>query len=483
MFITTITIMLDLNQKQLFQENIISVCFQSIDNYFIIKNSGMLSDYFSNDFLRATWEHIEKNSLSNGITPEIISSSLYSDTENKEKSKQYFLSIKDRNIDMADVIFAINKLKEDFTLSKLSQLVSSTMTEINEEKTSNEIIGSLMDKIFSLNSTDSEIIEYDSKTAAAATRKDLNNRINGIIDDGVPSGIQSLDEQIKCFYYSLFSIIIGRPGHGKTTLMINCFLNNAKAGYKPVFFSLEMPVIHLIIKILSIMTQVKTNKIMDPQYLTADEKNRIKNALIALEQLEFYIIDAVSMNVTECEMYLNKYIKKGCKIAYLDYIQLLKLPNNKTPNDAAEFREISKLTREILRRINRIGNMSLVVGAQAGRTVESRNIEERIPTQRDLEWTSSLEQDASLIIGIMNREKYEGEDCEYKNQLFVGFPKHRYENAKKINLAFLSEIQFITDLAQNQEFIDFIDKCEKEINEEKNKKAEQENNSSEPENQ
>ena len=115
--------------------------------------------------------------------------------------------------------------------------------------------------------------------------------------------------------------------------------------------------------------------------------------------------------------------------------------------------------------------MALVVGAQAGRTVESRSIEERIPTQRDLEWTSALEQDAALIIGIMNREKYEGEDCEYKNQLFLGFPKHRYENAKKINLAFLSEIQFITDLATNQEFIDFMNKCERNIEKEKKDKT------------
>ena len=112
--------------------------------------------------------------------------------------------------------------------------------------------------------------------------------------------------------------------------------------------------------------------------------------------------------------------------------------------------------------------MALVVGAQAGRSVESRNIEDRIPTQRDLEWTSALEQDASTIIGIMNREKYEGENCEYKNQLFIGFPKHRYDNAKKINLAFVADIQFITDLCEDQEFIDRINAWDKEIEQKNN---------------
>lgn len=458
---------MDLQEKLLIEENIVGFCLKSVDNYFLIKNSGLLGEFFSNDFLKNSWFKIEENALTSGITPMILADSLYDNNADKEKAILYYENLKNRTLEQSDIFYLINKLKEDYTLSKLSSLVQTTMSDIQSKKQSDDIISSLMDKIFSLNNSGSEIVEYDSKTAVSATRKDLTNRINGNIEDGVPSGIETLDEQIKCFYYSLFSIIIGRPGHGKTTLMINCFLNNAKAGYKPVFFSLEMPVIHLIVKMLSIITQVKTNKIMDPQYLNAEEKAKIKNALIYLESLDFYVVDAVSMNVTECEMYLNKYIKNGCKIAYLDYIQLLKLPNNKTPNDAAEFREISKLTREILRRINRMGNMALVVGAQAGRSVESRNIEDRIPTQRDLEWTSALEQDAALIIGIMNREKYEGEDCEFKNQLFLGFPKHRYENAKKIKLAFLSEIQFITNLAENQDFIDFINKCEQETQKDK----------------
>lgn len=463
--------MLNKKDADLFEELIITSCFEDSDNYYYIKNIGIDINYFRNNFFKTTWGKIEENALTNGITPQIINNSFPDDSE-KENRLKYFESLCNSSTKKDDIAFAVNKLKEDYTIFKLSEIVNSTMTDINKNKTSDDIISSLMDKIFSINNINSEILEYNAKTAAEVTRKDLNDRISGNIDDGVPSGIQTLDEQIKCFYYSLFSIIIGRPGHGKTTLMINCFLNNAKQGYRPVFFSLEMPVIHLIIKMLSIMTQIKTNKIMDPQYLNAEEKVKIKDALIALENLDFYIVDAVSMNVTECEMYLNKYVKKGCKIAYLDYIQLLKLPNNKTPNDAAEFREISKLTREILRRINRIGNMALVVGAQAGRSVESRNIEERIPTQRDLEWTSALEQDAALIIGIMNREKYEGEDCEYKNQLFLGFPKHRYENAKKINLAFLSEIQFITDLATNQEFIDFMNKCERNVEKERQEKRE-----------
>ena len=92
-----------------------------------------------------------------------------------------------------------------------------------------------MAQIFDIEPIEKSILEFNAKEATDATRKELTQRYNGEIEDGVPSGIQSLDREIRCFYYSLYSIIIGRPGHGKTTLMINCFLNNLKAGYKPVF--------------------------------------------------------------------------------------------------------------------------------------------------------------------------------------------------------------------------------------------------------
>lgn len=447
------------------EENIIASILKDEENYYKLKNEGITSDCFNNSFYKKVWEITEKNINTNGISINIIQSCFNDNpsSENYQKRENYLQQLYNKNITKDDFEFSYTKLKENHLSSQLIKLIEETNLEINNQEDVNSVLNNLIEKLFSLNTSDNEIIEYDSLSSVSTTKKELNDRTLGIVDDGIPSGIATLDNQIKCFYYSLFTIIIGRPGHGKTTLMINCFLNNILADYKPLFISLEMPVVHLVIKMLSIMTKVKTNKIMSPKLLNAEEKIKIKEALIELSKHEFYIIDAVSMNTSQCARYLTKYTKMGCKIAYLDYIQLLKLSNNKIPVEAGEFRQISKDVREILRKVNRLGKMSLVVGAQAGRSVESRNIEDRIPTQRDLEWTSALEQDASTIIGIMNREKYEGEECEYKNQLFVGFPKHRYDNAQKIRLAFVADIQFITDLCEEQDFVDRINAWDREV--------------------
>ena len=456
-----------LNQTEIksIEKILISSVLQNEENFHYIKGEGITIDYFVTDSYKKLWSIIEENAITNGISLTILKNS-FNDNPNQDtykKREDYLNSLQNVSFTKDELFFAISKLKENYLTLKLSQIINETVGDLNKNSTADNILNSLVEKVFSLDTADNEIIEYDSGGAVNAVKKDLNDRTLGIIEDGIPSGIATLDEQIKCFYYSLFTIIIGRPGHGKTTLMLNCFLNNVLADYNPVFFSLEMPTVHLLVKMLSMMTKVKTNKIMSPKLLNADEKIKVKDALDELSRHNFYIVDAVSMNTTQCGRYLSKYVRKGCKIAYLDYIQLLKLSNNKIPVEAGEFRQISKDIREILRKVNRQGEMALVVGAQAGRTVESRNIEDRIPTQRDLEWTSALEQDASTIIGIMNREKYEGEDCEFKNQLFLGFPKHRYDNAKKINLAFLADIQFITDLCEDQAFIDRINAWDKEI--------------------
>lgn len=255
-----------------------------------------------------------------------------------------------------------------------------------------------------------------------------------------------MDKEIGCFYFGLFSLIIGRPGHGKTTLMVNAFVNNIRDDKKPLFLSLEMPAFHIMIKVLAIWTKIEVNKLFNPALLTEQERSVVKTAMFELSQKEFYIVDSVSMTVTELGMVLQKYVQKGANITYLDYVQLLKLPDGSMPTDAGGFRILVKTVREIARRVNRFGNMALVMGAQAGRSVETRPVEDRIPQMKDLEWSSSLEQDAAVVIGVMNREKYEGDDCEVPNQLQIGFPKHRYQDARHVSLAFAGKIQYICDL-------------------------------------
>lgn len=431
-----------------FEEIVIASSIQNADNFFKAKNKGLSHLDFKNPEFQETWKKMDLVSTGIGISPLSITEQYkYTTAEGRERTLQRLQDLEEMKVNPVDIDLSLSKLREYSGMRALKGLSDTINSGISDGATLEELLARVTSELFGINSNDENIQEFNAFESVNETSKEIKQRMAGTTSDGVSSGISTLDEEIRCFYYALATIVIGRPGHGKTTLMINTFVNNIRNGDTPVFISLEMPAVHVVIKMLSIWTKIKINKIFDPTLLNENEKQILRDALVELSQKEFYIVDAVSMTITELGMILLKYTKLGCKVAYLDYIQLLKMANGQIPNTAAEFRAVFKQFREILRQINRYGEIASVVGAQAGRSVESRPIEERIPQMSDLEWSSSLEQDAAVIIGIMNREKYEGEECEYKNQVFLGFPKHRYENAIRVNLAFLGNIQLMADLA------------------------------------
>lgn len=457
-----------------FEKIIISSCFQDVDNYFKAKNRGISAEEFQDLEYKEIWNKMEKVAVDTGISPLVINEEFkFSSDSVREENLRKLEELENSRVNPADLELSINKLREFSGVRALVRLAGHINESVSAGINVEDILSKVTSELFSINTDSENIQEYNAFESVNETSKELKKRMAGEVADGVPSGISTLDAEIRCFYYALATIVIGRPGHGKTTLMANTFVNNLRDDYKPVFISLEMPAIHLVLKMLAIWTKVKINKLFDPRQLTEEEKERVKKALYELAQKEFYIVDAVSMTVNDFGMIMLKYAKLGCKVAYLDYIQLLKMANGQIPNDAAEFRAVFKQVREILRRVNRYGDLACVLGAQAGRTVEQRPIEERIPQMKDLEWSSSLEQDAAVIIGIMNREKYEGEECEYKNQVFLGFPKHRYENAIRVNLAFMGDIQYMADLASPERYENVPERWVREVEREESKREEE----------
>lgn len=431
-----------------YEEILIATALQDTEQYYTAKNLGIVPLDFQNPLYQRIWENMDKLATQEGITPFTISSKLAPDhAEQRDLYINQLTQLSAREIPISDIEYSRKQMRNYNGLRALRELSNSINISISDGVNVDDIVAKATSDLFSINSDSENIKQYNAFEAMNETSKEMKKRMSGEVSDGVKTGISTLDKEINCYYYGLATIIIGRPGHGKTTLMINTYVNNLKAGDVPVFVSLEMPTVHVVIKMLAIWTKIKINKLFNPTLLSPEEKEIVRKALIELSQKEFYIVDAVSMTVTELGMILLKYVKLGCKVAYVDYIQLIKLANGQIPNTAAEFRTVFKEVRELLRQVNRYGEMACVLGAQAGRSTESRPIEDRIPQMNDLEWSSSLEQDAAVIIGIMNREKYEGEDCEYKNQVFLGFPKHRYENAVRVNLAFIGNIQLMADLA------------------------------------
>lgn len=432
-----------------YQSNVLSQALRDETAFLNLKRAGVIEACFSDALHRKMWNILTETYQTHGVSYTIMKGLLLDSGSVPELVTEEMLRLYRRTVTPQDLRFSVLKIVEKEARTRLTELANFVSVENAGGMNVTEIVSNILSRVNALNMGNDNIKEYNAVEATDETANEIREREKEDSLDGVKTGIPSLDAEIKYMYYAAYTMVLARPGHCKTTLMMNMFMNNIRGTDKPVFITLEMPVSHLIIKMLGAWTHIDVNKIFSPNLMTEEEKQRVAMALHEISQKEFYIVHAVSLTISEFNMLATKYARLGCNMLYLDYIQLVKKENGETPEDASEYRVIFKAVREIINRINATEKIAFCLGAQASRKVELRPIEERGPLMSDIEWSSSFEQDAGLVIGILNREKYEGEECEHKNTLFINFPKARYQNAKSIELSFIGRIQKISDLDHN----------------------------------
>lgn len=131
------------------------------------------------------------------------------------------------------------------------------------------------------------------------------------------------------------SIITAKSGGGKTAVAGSSALNMARM-YKdhgtssPVaIFSMEMPKQQLIARFIAQMIGmdsriIRTGKHLDGRPLSAGDKARINEAIIELQSLPLYIVDAERLSADEIIATARKLmIEKGVQAFFVDYLQLM----------------------------------------------------------------------------------------------------------------------------------------------------------------
>lgn len=224
---------------------------------------------------------------------------------------------------------------------------------------------------------------------------------------GVPSGITELDRITTGRHPGDVTVVASRPGMGKTSLVLNWALYEAKHGYVVPFFSLEMPSLQLGLRLLSIEARVNVQKLRTGE-ITADKWPKITEAIAALRQLPIYIDDSSSMSFGEIRRKLQllrrrQERKTGKPIKFggvkIDYLQLMR-PNEKRYNREEEVAELSRDSKLLAKSL--VIPVDLV--SQLNRAPESRK--DPRPTLGDLRNSGAIEQDADNIVFVYRDEYY-----------------------------------------------------------------------------
>lgn len=157
-------------------------------------------------------------------------------------------------------------------------------------------------------------------------------------EDGlIPTGYPILDSYVHGIGPGEIGFIMGPPGAGKTTWLLNLATNNWIANHKVAYFSFEVKDIRLLNRLASNVTriphtQLKSNydEIRDEYVKTWGE---VKEEIIPLDPKNFHIkyFKASSVGVEEIRSYLT-YLKSVYDfkpdVIYIDYLDKLAPPRS-----------------------------------------------------------------------------------------------------------------------------------------------------------
>lgn len=244
----------------------------------------------------------------------------------------------------------------------------------------------------------------------------------------MPSAWSRLNKLIGGWRDSGFYLVGGRPGQGKTTVLLQAAWDLARQGKKVLFVSLEMPVLQLQHRILSQTLSIDVTKIADNdlnfRLMNSDGTWRMANDVVrdARELLNDNLLMISPESVSP--MSLRALIRRqqrvsGLDAVFVDYLQISD-DDEKHSIRSDQVRSISGKYKKIARKFD----LPLITAVQLNREVESRV--KGSPRLTDISESDKPGMDADVAI-MIHRELQEGDNPDGQgSDLYLKIVKNRH---------------------------------------------------------
>lgn len=205
------------------------------------------------------------------------------------------------------------------------------------------------------------------------------------------TGIPALDEYTGGIPSGEMTLVAGRPGDGKTALVMQIMEHIATYHREPTgFFSVEMNGPSLVTRMVVSRTGLPSVALRKGELTQKQIKIRDK-ALLDISKLPIFIEDTSVLTIPLMERTARAWIKAGIRFLGLDYLQLMAAGRGGTMDTRAGF--VGDCARSI-KRIAKEEDVPFIVLAQLNR----ENVKgKRKPTSADLKESGDIEQIADNI--------------------------------------------------------------------------------------
>lgn len=269
---------------------------------------------------------------------------------------------------------------------------------------------------------------------------------------GLATGLLDLDDLLDGFQPGSLNLLGGRPGMGKSAIMMCVALNVAKALKRAndprvvYLWSGEMPKKQLRERAMSIEAGIDSKKLrrgLRQNGMDSHEYQRFIEAAGRIGQLPIYFDDCAGMSPLKLQKRVERLAaRQGVALIILDYLQLMQ-PAMTSGRIENRHQELSGISRFLKRDTARIA--PVLAGVQLNRDLEKRA--DKHPTLPDLRESGSLEEDADTVTFAYRDIMYNpGTDDPNILELIVA--KNRHWSTGMVKAVFQAEYTRVLNLAR-----------------------------------
>ena len=210
---------------------------------------------------------------------------------------------------------------------------------------------------------------------------------------GIPSGFPSLDKTTGGWQNSNLIVIASRPSVGKTTFALNIARNAATEYNIPVaFFSLEMSSAQLSRRLIIQETGLSKEGETGFRDIYTTEWQQREGKLEKLSKAPLYIDDTPGLSVKDFHEKAKQLVdEQGVKLILVDYLQLMRGPEEFRGQREQEVAYIARALKSIAKELN----VPVIALSQLSRRVNFKR-----PELEDLRESASIEETADMVILI-----------------------------------------------------------------------------------
>lgn len=222
---------------------------------------------------------------------------------------------------------------------------------------------------------------------------------------GIATGFHDFDRMVDGLLAPQVYVIAGRPAMGKTSLGMNFAENIAvrmgAANRVCAIWSIEMTRRQLIRRMVMNLASISLKRLRDG-FMSEDDFPRLTVAATQLIQGKILLDATSNLTIAQFQSRARRaVVRDKAQVLIIDHLHKMRGTSKRSAeNRSLELAEIMQGITATAKQLH----VPIVVLAQLGRDAAEKGAA-KVPTMKDLEWSSVIEQEAH-VIGLLHRPIY-----------------------------------------------------------------------------